>query len=102
MVGARILRVEQRRPDLRFPFPERFAERLTGRDVAALGAEIGEQLPWVHQTPAQRGRQATRAIDRRQVSAVVVSTSVSTGESGSSATTVSVASSTGTSRENTS
>jgi formamidopyrimidine-DNA glycosylase len=37
MVGARILRVEQRRPDLRFPFPERFAERLTGRDVAALG-----------------------------------------------------------------
>ena len=31
MVGARIERVEQRRPDLRFPFPERFAARLTGQ-----------------------------------------------------------------------
>jgi formamidopyrimidine-DNA glycosylase len=37
MVGARILAVEQRRPDLRFPFPERFAERLTGQEVTALG-----------------------------------------------------------------
>ena len=36
MVGARISAVEQRRPDLRFPFPERFAERLTGQDVLAL------------------------------------------------------------------
>jgi formamidopyrimidine-DNA glycosylase len=35
--GARIQRVEARRPDLRFPFPERFAERLTGRTVTALG-----------------------------------------------------------------
>ncbi len=34
--GAIIARVEQRRPDLRFPFPERFAERLAGRRVAAL------------------------------------------------------------------
>ncbi|MXN66788.1 bifunctional DNA-formamidopyrimidine glycosylase/DNA-(apurinic or apyrimidinic site) lyase [Stappia sp. GBMRC 2046] len=34
---ARILRVEQRRPDLRFPFPERFADRLTGRRVTGLG-----------------------------------------------------------------
>ena len=39
---------------------------------------------------------------RRHVSAAVVSTSVSTGESGSSATIVPVDSSTGTSRENTS
>ena len=36
MVGARLTAVEQRRPDLRFPFPERFAERLTGRRVEAL------------------------------------------------------------------
>ncbi|MGH6795642.1 MAG: bifunctional DNA-formamidopyrimidine glycosylase/DNA-(apurinic or apyrimidinic site) lyase [Methylocella sp.] len=36
MAGARLDAVEQRRPDLRFPFPERFAERLTGRRVEAL------------------------------------------------------------------
>ena len=36
MVGARLDAVEQRRPDLRFPFPERFTERLTGRRVEAL------------------------------------------------------------------
>ena len=34
---SRIVGVEQRRPDLRFPFPEAFAERLTGRLVVALG-----------------------------------------------------------------
>lgn len=37
MEGRRIERVEARRPDLRFPFPERFAERLAGRRVEALG-----------------------------------------------------------------
>jgi formamidopyrimidine-DNA glycosylase len=37
MVGARIEAVEQRRPDLRFPLPERFAERLQGQIVTALG-----------------------------------------------------------------
>src|SRR5919205_2359698 len=37
MVGARIVAIEQRRPDLRFPFPERFAERLAGQEVIALG-----------------------------------------------------------------
>jgi len=31
--GRRLARVEQRRPDLRFPFPENFARRLTGRRV---------------------------------------------------------------------
>jgi formamidopyrimidine-DNA glycosylase len=36
MVGARIDAVEQRRPDLRFPLPERFAERLRGQEVTAL------------------------------------------------------------------
>jgi formamidopyrimidine-DNA glycosylase len=34
--GARITRVEQRRADLRFPFPERFAEQLTGLKVTGL------------------------------------------------------------------
>lgn len=31
--GARLTRVRQNRPDLRFPFPERFAERLAGATV---------------------------------------------------------------------
>jgi formamidopyrimidine-DNA glycosylase len=37
MEGAVIERLEQRRPDLRFPFPEAFAERLTGRRIEGLG-----------------------------------------------------------------
>ena len=37
MEGRRIERVEARRPDLRFPFPPRFAERLAGRTVTSLG-----------------------------------------------------------------
>ncbi|MGC5778892.1 bifunctional DNA-formamidopyrimidine glycosylase/DNA-(apurinic or apyrimidinic site) lyase [Methylobacterium sp. NFXW15] len=36
MVGARFSRVTLRRPDLRFPFPARFAARLEGRSVTAL------------------------------------------------------------------
>lgn len=36
MVGARFTKVVQRRPDLRFPFPERFTERLEGQEVRAL------------------------------------------------------------------
>ena len=35
--GARLTRVDQRRPDLRFPLAERFAERLTGAKVLTLG-----------------------------------------------------------------
>ncbi|TPK97776.1 bifunctional DNA-formamidopyrimidine glycosylase/DNA-(apurinic or apyrimidinic site) lyase [Mesorhizobium sp. B2-4-12] len=35
--GAHLAKVEARRPDLRFPFPERFSERLTGRTITALG-----------------------------------------------------------------
>jgi len=35
--GARLVKVEARRPDLRFPFPERFSERLTGKTITALG-----------------------------------------------------------------
>src|SRR5919112_5388214 len=36
MVGARIVAVEQRRPDLRFPFPARFAARLKGQEITSL------------------------------------------------------------------
>lgn len=36
MEGARFTSVEVRRPDLRFPLPERMAERLTGRRVERL------------------------------------------------------------------
>ncbi|GJD50043.1 Formamidopyrimidine-DNA glycosylase [Methylobacterium crusticola] len=36
LVGARFTRVEVHRPNLRFPFPPRFAERLTGQAVTAL------------------------------------------------------------------
>ncbi len=36
MVGRRLLAVTCRRPDLRFPLPERFAERLTGRRVESV------------------------------------------------------------------
>ncbi len=36
LVGKRFERVETRRSDLRVPFPERFAERLTGQRIEAL------------------------------------------------------------------
>jgi len=36
MVGARFTKVTQRRPDLRFPFPERFSQRLEGQEVRSL------------------------------------------------------------------
>jgi formamidopyrimidine-DNA glycosylase len=37
MEGARFLRVETRRPDLRWPLPSGFVERLTGQTVTSLG-----------------------------------------------------------------
>lgn len=37
MAGVRIARLDQRRPDLRFALPDRFAERLTGRRIERLG-----------------------------------------------------------------
>ena len=37
MAGRRIQGVELRRPDLRWPFPERMAERLTGARILSLG-----------------------------------------------------------------
>ena len=36
LVGARLSRVEQRRPDLRFAFPDDFVQRLTGATITAL------------------------------------------------------------------
>jgi formamidopyrimidine-DNA glycosylase len=36
MVGARLAAVEARRPDLRFPFPDGFVQRLTGARLTAL------------------------------------------------------------------
>jgi formamidopyrimidine-DNA glycosylase len=35
--GARLARVEMRRPDLRFPLPEGFVQRLTGARIGTLG-----------------------------------------------------------------
>jgi len=37
LVGARLTRVIARRPDLRFPFPDGFVQRLTGARVESLG-----------------------------------------------------------------
>jgi formamidopyrimidine-DNA glycosylase len=37
MAGARIDKVELRRPDIRFPFPRGFAARLSGRRIVSLG-----------------------------------------------------------------
>jgi formamidopyrimidine-DNA glycosylase len=37
MVGATFESIDQRRPDLRFPFPRDFAQRLRGRRIEALG-----------------------------------------------------------------
>ncbi|CAH1659088.1 bifunctional DNA-formamidopyrimidine glycosylase/DNA-(apurinic or apyrimidinic site) lyase [Chelatococcus asaccharovorans] len=37
MVGTVITKVEQRRPNLRFPFPERFPDRLGGQTIIGLG-----------------------------------------------------------------
>ena len=36
MTGRRLARVEQRRPDLRFPFPDGFVQRLSGATITAV------------------------------------------------------------------
>ena len=51
MVGARFTKVAQRRPDLRFPFPERFAERLRGRRSRPWAA--GPSICWPTCPPAR-------------------------------------------------
>jgi len=50
LVGRHLTRVEARRPDLRFPFPEGFVQRLTGARVEAL---------------TRRGKYMLAGLDRR-------------------------------------
>ena len=52
LAGRRLTRVIQRRPDLRFPFPERMAARLTGRRVEKIN---------------RRGKYILMHLDDRQV-----------------------------------
>ena len=54
LAGRRLVRVEQRRRDLRFPLPERFAERLEGRRVIGFArkakfilAELDDGMRWL-------------------------------------------------------
>jgi formamidopyrimidine-DNA glycosylase len=54
LVGRRIVSAKTKRPDLRFPFPPRFAARLKGRRVDALSrrakyliAELDDGMVWV-------------------------------------------------------
>ena len=51
MEGAVIRRVELRRPDLRFPLPENFAERLEGRRIDSLARRAKYLLANVADTP---------------------------------------------------
>lgn len=45
--GARLTRVEQRRPDLRFPFPDGFVQRLTGARIERLDRRAKYLLGWL-------------------------------------------------------
>jgi formamidopyrimidine-DNA glycosylase len=81
MVRSRITAVDLRRPDLRHPFPRRFAERLTGQTVTALGRRAkylvaslssGETLlmhlgmtGWFHVIPEKAGRRTGRKTASR-------------------------------------
>lgn len=47
LVNARFERVEQRRPNLRFEFPNRFAKRLTGQRISSLGRRAKYLLAWL-------------------------------------------------------
>jgi formamidopyrimidine-DNA glycosylase len=54
LTGHRLIHVDQRRPNLRFPFPENFAERLSGRRVERLGrrakfilAYLDDGMVWI-------------------------------------------------------
>ena len=47
MEGARFAKVEQRRADLRFPFPKDFAKRLQGRQVERLDRRAKYILVWL-------------------------------------------------------
>lgn len=52
MEGARLARVELRRKDLRFPFPQRFSERLAGKRIVALGRRAKYLLVEIEDGPA--------------------------------------------------
>ena len=50
--GARIAKVEARRPDLRFPLPDRFTQRLKGARILTVGefggfAELGGVINFI-------------------------------------------------------
>ena len=47
LVGASFRAVEQRRADLRFPLPERFAERLTGERIERLERRAKYLMAWL-------------------------------------------------------
>ncbi|WP_378945038.1 bifunctional DNA-formamidopyrimidine glycosylase/DNA-(apurinic or apyrimidinic site) lyase [Mesorhizobium sp. ANAO-SY3R2] len=49
--GARIERVETRRPNLRYPFPERFGERLAGHRITSLGRRAKYLIADVEDAP---------------------------------------------------
>ena len=51
MEGARILSVETRRPDLRFPLPPNFAERLAGRKILSLGRRAKYLTVFIQDAP---------------------------------------------------
>lgn len=51
MEGSRIVGVETRRPDLRFPFPERFAERLEGHRIISLGRRAKYLIVHIEDAP---------------------------------------------------
>ena len=51
MEGARFVRVEQRRPDLRFPFPNNFNKRLEGATVE--GSAGARNICWRTYRPAK-------------------------------------------------
>ena len=53
MHGARFRRVILNRPNLRIPFPDRFAERLRGHDVEVMGRR-GKYLTVTARRPAKR------------------------------------------------
>lgn len=56
MVGARFVRVDQRRPDLRFALPDRFAARLEGRRVETLKRRAKYLIAGLDDGEAQIGR----------------------------------------------
>lgn len=49
--GSLIDAVEQRRPDLRFPFPERFVERLSGSRIVSVGRRAKYLIVHLHRDP---------------------------------------------------